>query len=363
MTPDSFRGLPPGSELTVAFSGGVDSSVAAYLCKQAGYRVRAVAMSMLGEEQFNREKVAAAAERLEIPLDILELSHDFESCVMRYAWNEYRNGRTPNPCAVCNPVFKFGRLIDFAKRHGCAGFVTGHYARILHAPDGSPRLLRGTSLQKDQSYFLFGLSRGQLSYSYFPLGNLEKPQVREIARSLGLPNADAPESQDACFVPRGGTSLGEMLRMKFQEDSPEGNFISTDGKILGRHTGIHSYTIGQRKGTGVAMGRPAYVKSIDAISGNVVLATDPSELLTDAAMLADPNWIRGEYAEKESFECEVKIRYRSRSVKGRVSRIDGRTLCLRFDDPQRAVTPGQAAVFYKGDEVIGGAWIQPDFNR
>ena len=154
MNPEPFRGLPAGSELMVAFSGGVDSSVAAHLCKQAGYRVRAVTMSMLGKERFNREKVEAAAERLEIPLDILELSHDFESCVMRYAWNEYANGRTPNPCALCNPVFKFGKLTDFARQCGCAGFVTGHYARILCAPDGSPRLLRGTYAQKDQSYFL-----------------------------------------------------------------------------------------------------------------------------------------------------------------------------------------------------------------
>lgn len=363
MNPEPFRGLPAGSELMVAFSGGVDSSVAAHLCKQAGYRVRAVTMSMLGKERFNREKVEAAAERLEIPLDILELSHDFESCVMRYAWNEYANGRTPNPCALCNPVFKFGKLTDFARQCGCAGFVTGHYARILCAPDGSPRLLRGTYAQKDQSYFLFGLSRRQLSYSYMPLGNLEKPQVREIARSLGLPNADAPESQDACFTPQDGSPLAEMLRMKFQEESRTGNFVSSDGRILGRHGGIHSYTIGQRKGTGVAMGKPAYVKHIDAISGNVVLTTDSSELLADSAILERPNWLRDEYAAKESFKCEVKIRYRSRSVKATVFHMDRKTLCLRFEEPQRAVTPGQAAVFYNGDEVIGGAWIQSYFNR
>lgn len=196
-----------------------------------------------------------------------------------------------------------------------------------------------------------------------PLGNLEKPQVREIARSLGLPNADAPESQDACFTPQDGSPLAEMLRMKFQEESRTGNFVSSDGRILGRHGGIHSYTIGQRKGTGVAMGKPAYVKHIDAISGNVVLTTDSSELLADSAILERPNWLRDEYAAKESFKCEVKIRYRSRSVKATVFHMDRKTLCLRFEEPQRAVTPGQAAVFYNEDEVIGGAWIQSYFNR
>lgn len=358
MTQDPFSGLPAGSGLMVAFSGGVDSSVAAYLAKKAGYRVRAVSMSVLGNDRFPLEKVEAAAERLGIPLDILDLSEEFESLIMRRVWQEYASGRTPNPCVICNALFKFGKLADFARRQGCAGLVTGHYARILRGTDGSVRLLRGVDPRKDQSYFLFGLSPAMLTFARLPLGGLEKTRVRETAASLGLPNADAPDSQDVCFAPRDGSSIGEMLRAKFTEHSMEGNFVSSDGKILGRHDGIHAYTIGQRKGTGVAMGKPAYVKRIDPHSGNVYLTTDESELLTTEAVLAHPNFPHREYAERESFDCTVRIRYRSRGVPATVYPMPDGTLQLKFHEPQRAVTPGQAAVFYDGDEVLGGAWIQ-----
>ena len=358
MTQDPFLGLPAGSVLMAAFSGGVDSSVAAHLALEAGYRVRAVSMSVLGKETFPRGKVEAAADRLGIPLDILELSEEFESAVMRRAWEEYASGRTPNPCALCNVLFKFGKLADFAKKHGCAGLVTGHYARILRDPDGSIHLLRGVDPRKDQSYFLFGLSPEMLAFARLPLGGLEKTRVREIASSLGLPNADVPDSQDVCFAPPDGSPIGRMLQAKFGAFSVTGSFVSSEGKILGQHDGIHTYTIGQRKGTGVAMGKPAYVRRIDPHSGNVYLTTDETELFTDEARLAQPNFLRREYMKRESFDCTVKIRYRSRSVPATVFPMADGTLQMKFREPQRAVTPGQAAVFYNGDELLGGAWIQ-----
>ena len=336
MTQDPFLGLPAGSVLMAAFSGGVDSSVAAHLALEAGYRVRAVSMSVLGKECFPREKVEAAADRLGIPLDILELSEEFESTVL----------------------FKFGILADFAQKHGCAGLVTGHYARILRDPDGSIHLLRGVDPRKDQSYFLFGLSPETLAFARLPLGGLEKTRVRQIASSLGLPNADAPDSQDVCFAPPDGSSIGRMLQAKFGASAVTGSFVSSEGKILGQHDGIHAYTIGQRKGTGVAMGKPAYVKWIDPRTGNVCLTTDETELFADGAILTDPNFLREEYAERESFECMVKIRYRSRSVPATLYPLPDGTLRLKFREAQRAVTPGQAAVFYDGDELLGGAWIQ-----
>lgn len=358
MMQDPFLGLPAGSVLMAAFSGGVDSSVAAHLALEAGYRVRAVSMSVLGKECFPREKVEAAADRLGIPLDILELSEEFESTVMRCAWEEYASGRTPNPCALCNVLFKFGILADFAQKHGCAGLVTGHYARILRDPDGSIHLLRGVDPRKDQSYFLFGLSPETLAFARLPLGGLEKTRVRQIASSLGLPNADAPDSQDVCFAPPDGSSIGRMLQAKFGASAVTGSFVSSEGKILGQHDGIHAYTIGQRKGTGVAMGKPAYVKWIDPRTGNVCLTTDKTEIFADGAILTDPNFLREEYAERESFECMVKIRYRSRSVPATLYPLPDGTLRLKFREAQRAVTPGQAAVFYDGDELLGGAWIQ-----
>ena len=358
MNAEPFGNLPEGSSLMVAFSGGVDSSVATHLCREAGYKVHAVFMSHLRGGPAARKKAAAAADVLGVPLDFLELADEFETEIMHPAWEEYARGRTPNPCARCNPLFKFGRLIEYAKSRDCSGFVTGHYARILHEADGSTRLLRGACTQKDQSYFLFGLSPRQLAFSYLPLGLLEKIQVREIARGLGLPNADAPESQDACFAPQDGTPLAEMLRRRFQAEPRKGDFLASDGTKLGPHNGMHAYTIGQRKGMGVALGAPAYVRKIDAASGNIVLTVDQEELFSDGAVLENPNWLRREYAEKDSFSCDVRIRYRSRNVRGTVTRTSTAELAVRFDEPQRAVTPGQAAVFYEGDEVIGGAWIQ-----
>ena len=356
---EPFAGIPEGSRLMVAFSGGVDSSVAAYLCKKAGFEVTAVTMSLLGPDRFHGEKASAAARKLEIPLDILDLSCEFEKTVRRRTWEEYARGRTPNPCALCNPAFKFGKLVDFAKKKNCAALVTGHYAILRRQPDGStPVLQKGTCVEKDQSYFLFGLTPEQLAFACFPLGAMNKNQVRELARSLGLPNADAEESQDACFAPPDGSNMAEMLRLRFHGAARTGNFTAADGRILGKHTGIHAYTIGQRKGTGVAMGTPAYVLRIDAETRTVVLTQNNEDLLSRMVLLDAPHILNGTYRGLRHFECSVKIRYRSRAVPATVTLNDDGSCRLEFQEPQRAVTPGQAAVFYDKETLIGGAWIR-----
>lgn len=360
MTPpyDPFAGIPKGARLMVAFSGGVDSSVAAHLCKEAGFEVRAVTMSLLGPERFHGEKARAAADKLGIPLEILDLSEAFEETVMRRTWEEYERGRTPNPCALCNPAFKFGTLMEFAKEKGCAALVTGHYAILRRPPDGSfPVLQKGVCGEKDQSYFLFGLSPEQLAFACFPLGAMTKDQVRAIARRLELPNADAQESQDACFSPCDGSNMAEMLRERFRGPARTGDFVSTDGRILGKHAGIHAYTIGQRKGTGVAMGTPAYVLRIDADTQTVVLTQDNDDLLSRTVLLDAPHILNETFRGLRRFECSVKIRYRSRAVPAEVVLTDAECR-LELKEPQRAVTPGQAAVFYDKETLIGGAWIR-----
>ena len=354
---DPFSRLTAGSKVMVAFSGGVDSSVAAYLCLKAGFQVHAVTMSLLGPEHFDPSRAQQTADKLGIPLEILDLSAEFEQTVMRGTWDIYASGRTPNPCAVCNPKFKFGRLLEFARKSGCSALVTGHYARLSPGPDGCLRLQKGVCREKDQSYFLFGLSHDQLEHACFPLGGMEKSRVRAIAAELGLPSAEAKESQDACFAPADGSNMAEMLRQRFHAPARTGNFVDPTGKILGRHCGIHAYTIGQRKGTGVAMGCPAYVKSIHAQTREIVLTPDPAQLMSREVRLSKPNLLIRAYEELTDFPCEVKIRYRSPAVPARVRQYPDHCL-LSFEQPQRAVTPGQAAVFYDGETLIGGAWIE-----
>ena len=282
---DPFSRIKPGAVVMVAFSGGVDSSVAAHLCQKAGFKVKAVTMRLLGQGAGETAKAERMAAFLGLDLEIVDLKEAFENLVLRRTWEEYSRGRTPNPCTICNPVFKFGVLADFGRSRSCEALVTGHYARLCTGSDGEILLKKAQCMEKDQSYFLFGLSREQLEYACFPLGDLQKSQVREIARSLHLPCADDRESQDACFAPSDNSNMAEMLRCRFGEKALCGNFLGTDGKILGTHNGIHAYTIGQRKGTGVAMGKPAYVKEICAENRSVILTTESDDLLSGKNLL------------------------------------------------------------------------------
>lgn len=353
-----FRGLPTGSKLLLAFSGGVDSTIAAMLSKQAGMEVLAVNMRLLEQTgPDGSEPIQKAAEALGLELHFLDLQDDFKQRVMRPCWEEYACGRTPNPCTICNPIFKFGELMRYAKAHGCAGMATGHYARIV-CEHGICSMLRGCHKEKDQTYFMYGLTQAQLAFSYMPLGALTKVEVRAMAAELHLPNAHAAESQDACFTPSSGT-LSEYLRNLFHAQSHPGNFIDSDsGKKLGCHQGIHSYTIGQRKGTGVALGKPAYVQKISGETGTVYLTGDNQKLFAQELVLTDPHWQSGTAPSQGEFRGDVQIRYRSKAAPALIRmEEDGHTLRIRFDIPQRAVTPGQAAVIYNGDHLLGGAKI------
>ena len=271
---------------------------------------------------------------------------------MRSCWSVFESGRTPNPCVICNPVFKFGKLIQYAEKKGCCALVTGHYAKIQ-----SGRIARGVHKAKDQSYFLFGLSQEQRQFSCFPLGGMTKEQVRTLAAELNLPNVKSKESQDACFTPVCGT-LAEMLQQEFSGKIRKGSFIHAEtGKKLGIHKGIHAYTIGQRKGTGVALGVPAYVQKIDPEKFNIHITTDETTLFSDRLTARNIVWQKTPVPEK-AFRALVQIRYRTPASPATVIPVDTNTCDIVFDSPVRAITPGQAAVFYDDDEcIIGGGII------
>ena len=352
-----FRQIPQGSRIMLAFSGGIDSAVAAVLALRAGYQVTPVHMTLLSGGEDSRKKAEETAAKLGINLVHADCAKEFEQAVLRPSWDMYKSGFTPNPCAICNPKVKFGSLMPLMEQHGCAAFATGHYAKAIDSENGHTTLARGSYLEKDQSYFLFGLSQEQLARIVFPLGGMTKPEVRGIARELGLPNAESKESQDACFMPPDKTAA-EFLHEHFGEHVPGGTFVSApDGRILGRHDGIYAYTIGQRKGTGVAMGVPAWVSRIDAADNKVWLTTNPDDLLRDALVLPCAHWIT-KPAEAVEFRAQVQIRYRSRPADASVLLSPNGVVFIKFDTPQRAVTPGQAAVIYNGEILLGGGWIQ-----
>ena len=296
-----------------------------------------------------------AADRLGIPLRVLDVCESFRQEVLEPAWRDYDQGRTPNPCVRCNERVKFRFLIEEADRLGAQVVATGHHARI-EGREGRLRLLRGRDRAKDQSYFLFRLLAGPLERLRFPIGERTKEEVRALARQLGLSAADRPESQDACFVAsRGGrTGFAEALRGYLGGRRRPGEVVDTQGRVLGRHSGLHGFTVGQRRGIGVAsrQGR-LYVVRLEPASARVVVG--PVEMLGTAGLVArSVRWAHGPV----SGSVLVQIRYRHQAAEAQVQPLpDGRAL-VRFAEPQRAATPGQAAVFYRGEEVVGGGWIE-----
>jgi tRNA-specific 2-thiouridylase len=354
------------SRVLCAMSGGVDSSVAALLLKEAGHQVIGAFLRLgpdaAGAGRDGRHRgccsvqdsrdAALVASRLGIPFYAMNYQGEFAR-VIDYFVEEYHRGRTPNPCARCNQWLKFGSLAERARALGCEAVATGHYARIDHG-QGRPRLLRAADPAKDQSYFLFLLPRETLGRTLFPVGGLRKPEVRAIARRAGLPVAEKPDSQEICFVPG---DYREVLRARNPERLLPGRFVDSSGRELGGHQGHQNFTIGQRRGLGVALGSPRYVVAIEPAENLVVLG-DREELARTEALVEEVGWLSvDEPPAGISLAAEVQIRHRHRPVPARVTALPGRRAQVEFAEPVEAVTPGQAAVFYSGEVLLGGGWI------
>ncbi|HHT9154849.1 MAG TPA: tRNA 2-thiouridine(34) synthase MnmA [Candidatus Tripitaka sp. YC43] len=350
--------------IVVAMSGGVDSSVAAYLVKEAGYEAVGLFMRMgnpygLSFGQRARsccsledaEDARRVAEQLDIPFYVLDFRRDFEGLI-DYFCQEYSKGRTPNPCVKCNQRLKFGKLLQFALEIGARDLATGHYARV-ERPQSRYVLKKGLDLRKDQSYALFCLSHQQLSHSLVPLGERTKEEVRKKARELGLKTRDKPESQEVCFV--SGDGYSGLIKERMGE-TRGGLIKDTHDRVLGRHPGIEFFTIGQRKGLGLAMGIPYYVVDINPEEATVVVGTK-EELLEEEFLVKGLNWVAVEGLKKET-QAEVKIRYTHPAVPATLYPEGQDTVRVVLHVPQNAVTPGQAAVFYERDVVLGGGWIE-----
>lgn len=354
---------PTQPRVVIGMSGGVDSSVAAYLLQQQGYDVVGMTMKVWLTSCISQSEDAccgpsaiadarAVAHALGIPHYVIDESLDFEKLVIDYFTAEYRAGRTPNPCVVCNEKVKFGNLWDKARALGAQYIATGHYALIEHH-EGRAVLHKGADARKDQSYFLFSLSQEQLQRSLMPLGAMSKPEIREIARQLGLKVADKADSQEICFVP--GKDYKEFLRQRLGEaDFHKGGIYDKTGRRLAEHDGIELFTIGQRKGLPGGSPEPIYVVDIDPATNRVIVG-GAADLITQEFTMERCNWLDGNPT--EPFEVVVKIRSAHPGVEATVVPLEAGVARVRLATPQRAVTPGQAAVCYRGTQVLGGGWI------
>jgi tRNA-specific 2-thiouridylase len=351
--------------IAIAMSGGVDSSVAAAMLAKQGHSLIGVTLrlqechdahgsrSCCGVDGITRAREVAGA--LGFPHYVLDCVQDFETLVLLPAWQEYAAGRTPSPCLSCNERVKFGILLDWSRRLGIERVATGHYARLARDSAGQPALLRGRDDGKDQSYFLAGLSAAQLERAVFPVGELRKPEVRALAKAHGLPTAETPESQDACLVAP-GESFAEMLRTRFAAPARPGAIVDESGQVVGQHAGIHVFTIGQRKGLPAGAAARRWVKSIAAGTGQVTVTSDPEAILGTAFVVRDLNWLVGPLPALP-LACSVQVRYRHPSEPVTIrGRADG-GLDAQLARPVKAITPGQAAVFYDGDRVLGRGFI------
>jgi len=335
-------------------SGGVDSSVAAAIIKNEGFECIGATMRLHGCGENDAEDAKKVALSLDIPHYVFDFSGDFEKEVIDRFVSAYENGLTPNPCIECNKHIKFKTLLNKAAELGCSHIVTGHYARIVEQ-DGRFLLKKGLDSTKDQSYVLYSLTQDELSRTLLPLGNLEKSAVREYADKLSFVNANKSDSQDICFVPDG--DYAAFIERYTKKNYPAGDFVDTKGNVLGKHRGIIRYTVGQRKGLGLALPCPMYVLKKDLQQNRVVLC-ESKQLFTDNLETWDFNWVA--FAPPDQpFKALVKTRYKAKEAAATVTPLDnGKRVFIEFETPQRAITPGQAAVVYIGDTVIGGGTIK-----
>lgn len=350
------------TKVVVALSGGVDSSVAAALLMEQGYEVVGVTMrlwSAPGCEEENRcctpqtrELAAQLAEQLGIPFHILDAQQAFRQAVVQRFLDGYSRGDTPNPCVYCNRYLKWDYLWQFAQSIGAEAIATGHYARLREGTDGAFELWKGVDATKDQTYFLSLLTQQQLAHTLFPLGDYTKVEVRQLAHARQLPSADAPESQDLCFL--GKRDYRDFLREYAPQAVQPGEIVDRQGKVLGSHNGLAFYTIGQRKGL-PASAQALYVYKKDLEHNRLVVATE-AELGADSMQVREINWIAGN-PPAEHFEAEVKIRFKAVPTLAQIEVQPDGSAMVHFANPLRDITPGQLAVFYQGEKVLGGGWI------
>jgi len=353
------------ARVVVGMSGGVDSSAAAALLVEQGYDVVGITLKLWPQDCVNRAEdkccgpqavtdARAVSHKLDIPYYLVDEAEDFQKQVINYFAEEYRAGRTPNPCVMCNEKLKFGTLISRARQLGAEKVATGHFARVELSADGARHLLkRGRDPRKDQSYFLFSLKQEQLARTLFPLGELTKTDTREIARDCQLKTADKEESMEICFVP--DKDYGKFLQQSNLVQKHQGDIVDVHGHVLGKHDGIEFYTIGQRKGLGLSSPRPLYVVELDA-QNNRVIVGDESMLDRAEFRVERCNWIPWE-SPPASLEATTKIRYNHPGTPATITPTSDGGARVRLHTPQRAITPGQACVFYQDDLVLGGGWI------
>ena len=344
------------SKVVIGMSGGVDSSVAAALLKEQGYEVIGVTM----ETWDGTEAVSGAvhdarkvADELGIPYHVLDFKKQFKCNVMDYFTDEYVHGRTPNPCIVCNRYVKWEALLEEGKKFGAEYVATGHYASIVKLDNGRYALKRADNLAKDQTYALYNLTQDQLKRTIMPVGSFTKEEIRKKAESMGISVADKPDSQDICFIPDG--DYASFVKNNAEEDIKEGNFVTPDGKVVGRHKGIIHYTVGQRKGLGVALGYPAFVIEIRPETNEVVIGSK-EESMIKSFKVNRVNFMAVEDI-TEPTHLFVKIRYNHKGTYCTVEKTGEDELTCTFDNMEKAVTPGQAAVFYDNDVIVAGGTI------
>jgi tRNA-uridine 2-sulfurtransferase len=342
----------------IALSGGVDSATAAWLLREQGFEVLGLHADLGLTAPAQAARLRELAAFLRIRLEIIPLQQAFRKQVMGYLIAEYRRARTPNPCVVCNQTIKFDRLFRRARELGAELFATGHYARTLLCPwGGGPTIGQGADAAKDQSYFLHRLPREVLPYLLFPLGHRTKTEVKNLAREIGLPIFQGQESQDACFLPPGGYREF-LLREAGKTLTRPGDLVDLQGRKLGEHRGLYAYTIGQRRGMGLPGKEPYYVIRLDRQKNELVIGAK-EDLERMECRVAGVHWLCPP-PDLNGLRVRAQIRYRHRPAAASLSGDPELGLRIRFDDPQKAVTPGQAAVFYFGDALLGGGWIQED---